>query len=83
MIRSAQRPHTRGALIKPKEPHEHHSRPHPDRGHNAAVNCDGPQFDLATTFARATQDRSRPWWFGQPLTQADTPNDLIVCNVML
>ena len=42
-----------------------------------------PSLMLATTFARATQDRSRPWWFGQPLTQADTPNDLIVCNVML
>lgn len=42
-----------------------------------------PSLMLATTVARATQDSSRPWWFGQPLTQADTPNDLIVCNVML
>jgi hypothetical protein len=43
-----------------------------------------PSLMLATAVARATQDSSRPWWwFGQPLTQASTPNDLVVCNLLV
>jgi len=38
---------------------------------------------LAATLTRATQDGGRPWWFGQRRRRASTPNDLVVCKVML